>query len=88
MQLISLIKKQTVFSRKLSTAEKSKSSTYHECLVILGIYTESLSPIGSFKGKQILYLTVNKGGVSVFTIGSPKPALQAMALKVYKVAKS
>ena len=26
--------------------------------------------------------------VSIFTIGSPKPALQAMALKVYKVANS
>ena len=56
--------------------------------MILGIYTESLSPISSFKGKQILHLTDNKGVVSVFTIGSPKPALQAMALKVYKVANS
>ena len=44
-------KNKTVFSRKSSTAEKSKSSTYRECLVILGIYTESLSPILSFKGK-------------------------------------
>ena len=35
-----------------------------------------------------MHLTDNKGVVSVFTIGSPKPALQAMALKVYKVAKS
>ena len=26
--------------------------------------------------------------VSVFTIGSPKPALQKMAIKVYKVANS
>ena len=56
--------------------------------MILGIYTESLSPIGSFKGKQILHLTDNQGVVSVFTIGSPKPELQAMALKVYKVANS
>ena len=30
----------------------------------------------------------NKGVVSVFTVCSPKPALQAMALKVYKVANS
>ena len=81
-------KDQTVYSRKLTSAEKSHSSTYCECLVIFGIYTESLSPISSFKGNQILHLTDNKGVVSVFTIGSPKPALQAMALKVYKVANS
>ena len=78
----------TVYSRKLKLAEKSESSTYHECLVILGIYTETLSPITLFKGKQILHLTYNKGIVSVFTIGSPKPALQAIALKIYKVANS
>ena len=72
----------------MTAAEKSQNSTYHECLVILGIYTEVLSPIGSFKGEQILHLTDNKGVVSVFTIGSHKPALQAMALKVYKVANS
>ena len=41
-----------------------------------------------FKGRQILHLTDNKGVVSIFTIGSPKPALQAMALKVFKVANS
>ena len=35
-----------------------------------------------------MHITDNKGVVSVFTIGSPKPALQAMALKVYKVANS
>ena len=35
-----------------------------------------------------MHLTDNKGVVSVFTIGSPKPALQAMALKVNKVANS
>ena len=35
-----------------------------------------------------MHLTDNKGVVSVFTIGSPKPALQAMATKVYKVANS
>ena len=56
--------------------------------MILGIYTDSLGPISSFKGKQILHLTDNQGVVSVFTIGSPKPKLQAMALKVYKVANS
>ena len=33
-----------------------------------------------------MHLTDNKGVVSVFMIGSPKSALQAMALKVYKVA--
>ena len=60
-------KNSTVFSRKLKTAEKSESSTYHECLVILGIYTESLSPIFSFRGKQILHLTDNKGVASIFT---------------------
>ena len=81
-------KNQTVFSRKLKTAEKSERSTYHECLVILGIYTESLSPIFSFRGKQILHLTDNKGVASIFTIDSPKHTLQAMALKVYKVANS
>ena len=56
--------------------------------MILGIYTESNSPISSFKGRKILHLTDNKGVVSVFTIGSPKPVLQAMALKVFKVANS
>ena len=56
--------------------------------MILGIYTIFLSQIFSFKGKQILHLTDNKGVVSVFTIGSPKPVLQAMAIKVYKVANS
>ena len=35
-----------------------------------------------------MHLTDNKGVVSVFTIGSPKPALQKMATKVYKVANS
>ena len=59
-------KNSTVFSRKLKTAEKSESSTYDECLVILGIYTESLSPILSFKGEHILHLFDNKGVVSVF----------------------
>ena len=63
----------------MKTVEKSESSTYRKCLVILGIYTESLSPIFLFKGKQILHLTDNKGVVSVYTIGSPEPALQAMA---------
>ena len=38
-------KNSTVFSRKLTVAEKSESSTYRECLVILGIYTDSLGPI-------------------------------------------
>jgi len=56
--------------------------------VILGIYTECLSLIFSFKGNQILHLIDNKGVVSGFTIGSPKPALQAEATKVYKVAYS
>ena len=75
-------KNSTVNSKKLKPAEKSESSTYREFIVILGIHTEALSPISLFKGKQILHLTDNKGVVSVFTIGSPKPALQAMALKV------
>ena len=43
----------TVYSRKLTLSEQSQSSTYHECLVILGIYTDSNSPINLFKGKQI-----------------------------------
>ena len=68
--------------------EKSESSNYCEFLLILGVYTEALSTIGSFKGKQILHLTDNKGVVSIFNTGSPKPSLQAMALKVYKVANS
>ena len=78
---------QTVFSRKLTAAEKNESCTYCECLVILSILTNSLSPIFSFKGQQIMHLTDNKGVVSVFKIVFPKPALQATALKVYKVAK-
>jgi hypothetical protein len=78
----------TVYSRKLTLHEKSQSSTFRECLVILGIYTNSNSPIGSFKGRKILHLTDNKGVVSVFTIGSPKPALQEMAVKVFRVANS
>ena len=73
---------------KLKPAEKSESSAYRECLVILVIFTENLSPISSFKGKQILHFTDNKGVVSVFTIGSPKPALQAMTVKVFKAANS
>ena len=81
-------KNQMVYSRKLTSAEKSYSSTHQECLVSLGIYTESLSPISSFKDNQILHLTDNKGVVSVFTIGSPKLALQKIATKVYKVANS
>ena len=56
--------------------------------MILGIYTDSHGPINWFKGKQILHLMDNRGVVSVFTIDSPKPALQTMALKVYKVANS
>ena len=56
--------------------------------MILGIYTESLSPIYPFKGKQILHLTDYKGVVSVFTIGSPTPALKTIATKVYKVANT
>ena len=67
---------------------KFQSSTYRECLVILSIYTDSNSPMSSFKGRQILHLTDNKGVVSIFTIDSPRPALQAMALKVFKVANS
>ena len=78
----------TVYSRKLKLSEKSLSSTHRECLVILGIYTDSQSPISSFKGKRILHFTDNKGVVSVFTIGSTKPALQAMAVKVFRVANS
>ena len=61
----------TVYSRKLKLSEKSLSSTHCECLVILGIYTDSQSPIGLFKGKRILHFTDDKGVVSVFTIGSP-----------------
>ena len=56
--------------------------------MILGIYLESLSPIISFEGKQILHLMDNKGVGSVFAIGSPKLELQAIATKVYKVANS
>ena len=56
--------------------------------MILGIYTDSQSPIGLFKGKRILHFTDNKGVVSVFTIGSTKPDLQAMAVKVFQVANS
>ena len=56
--------------------------------MILGIYTDYRSLIGSFKGKRILHFTDNKGVVSVFTIGFPKPALQAMDVKVFKVANS
>ena len=78
----------TVYSRKLKLSEKFLSSTHRECLVILGIYTDSHSPISLFKGKQILHFTDDKEVVSVFTIGSPKPALQAMAVKVFKVANS
>ena len=70
-----------VYSRKLTFAEKSYSSTHREYLVILGIYTESLSPISSFKGNQILHLTDNKGVVLAFTIGSPKPALKQWQLR-------
>ena len=70
----------TIYSRKLTLFEQSQSSTFRECLVILGIYTDSHGPISLFKGRQILHLTYNKGVVSIFTIGSPKPALQAMAL--------
>ena len=35
-----------------------------------------------------MHFTDNKGVVSVFTIGSTKPALQAMAVKVFQVANS
>ena len=38
----------TVYSRKLTLSEQSKSSTYHEFLVILGIYTDSHGPISLF----------------------------------------
>ena len=55
---------------------------------MLGIYTESLSQIFPCRCNQILHLTDNKGVVSVFTIGSPKPDLQAVATRVYKVANS
>ena len=78
----------TIYSRKLTLFEKSLSSTHRECLVILGIYTDSQSPIALFRGKRILHFTDNKGVVSVFTIGSTKPALQAMAVKVFQVANS
>ena len=56
--------------------------------MILGIYTDSQSPVSSFKGKRILHFTDNKGVVSVFTICSTKPALQVMAVKVFWVANS
>ena len=79
-------KNETVFSRKLTANEKKESSTYRECLVIFGIYTNPNSPIHSFKGHQILHLTDNRGVVSVFQIGSPKKHLQSMAVKVYKAA--
>ena len=49
----------TVYSRKLKLSEQSESSTYHECFVILGIYTDSQGPISLFKGKQVLHLTDN-----------------------------
>ena len=70
----------TVYSRKLKLSEKSLSSTHCECLVILGIYTDSQSPISSFKGKCILHFMDNKGVVSVFTIGSTKPAYKLWLL--------
>merc|ERR1711873_308733 len=74
------------FSRKLTANEKLESSTYRECPVILGIYTNPSSPIHSFKGHQILHLTDNRCVVSIFNIGSPKKHLQSMAVKVYKAA--
>ena len=86
MLLDSLTKMKQFFSRKLTAKEKNESSTYRECLVILGIYTNPNSPIHSFKGQQILHLTDNKGVVSIFSIGSPKKHLQSMAVKVYKAA--
>ena len=79
-------KQQTVYSRKLTNNERSESSTYRECLTILGIYTDSSSPIHLFKRREILHLTDNKGVVSVFTIGLPRPKLQSMAVAVFKAA--
>ena len=43
------------YFRKLKLSEQSESSTYRECLVILGIYTVSQGPISLFKGKQVLH---------------------------------
>ena len=42
----------TIYSRKLTLSEQSQSSTYRECLVILGIYTDSHGQINSFKGNK------------------------------------
>ena len=73
----------TVYSRKLTATEMKESSTHRECLTILGIYTNPSSPIYSFRRRQILHLTDNKGVVSVFTIGLSNKHLKSMAVKVY-----
>ena len=41
--------KQTVYSRKLTQTERLESSTYRECLTIIGIYMASSSHIHMFK---------------------------------------
>ena len=74
---------QTVYSRKLTPSEKAESSTFSECLTILGIYTDSSSHIHKFSRRNILHLMDNKGVVSVFSIGSPCPKLQSMAVAVF-----
>ena len=42
-------KNETIYSRKLTTKEKNESSSFRECLVILGIYTNPSSPINKFQ---------------------------------------
>ena len=79
-------KQETVYSRKLTFSERKESSTYRECLAILDLYTDSSSPIHSFRRHEILHLTDNQGVVSVFTVGSPKEKLQSMAVAVFRAA--
>ena len=77
----------TIYSRKLTPSEMAESSTFRECLTIFGIYTDkSSSQIHKFSRRNILHLTDNKGVVSVFSIGSPRPKLQSMAVAVYRAA--
>lgn len=69
--------------RRFSEFEVSMSSTARELIAIHDAY---LSPAltSRFSGQRIAHLTDNKGAASIFKVGSPVPALQKMALEVFK----
>ena len=72
---------ETLLSRPLAEGEIRKSSTWREAKVIEEFYLGEHAE--DFQGRHIRHYSDNYGVSRIFSVGSPKPDLQEMALRVY-----